>query len=92
MTDKQPMQAMSTAHDARDGVSDRPDKGGGVDAPGGGESSGGAYPNPHTGHGENKGGFMGHGGQSEIEYSGTGEGAGDDDKDVGNVNAVTGKS
>jgi hypothetical protein len=44
---------------------------------GGGASSGGPYPNPHTG--KDKGriegktdGFMGHGGQSEMEYHGTG--------------------
>ena len=70
-----------------DGVENAPGK-----MAGGGESAGGAYPNPHTGHGKDMGGFMGHGGQSEMDYSGTGEGAGDDDKDVGNVNAVTGKS
>jgi len=57
----------------------------------GGESGGGAYPNPHTGK-EDKGeggtgGFMGHGGQSEQDYSGTGD---KDDKGVGNVNAVDG--
>jgi len=56
----------------------------------GGESAGGAYPNPHTGK-EDKdsgtGGFMGHGGQSEQDYSGTGD---KDDKGVGNVNAVDG--
>lgn len=38
---------------------------------GGGESAGGAYPNPHTGA-KAKGGFMGHGGQSEMAYHGTG--------------------
>ena len=67
----------------RDGVEDAPGK-----TAGGGESGGGAYPNPHTGHGKDQGGFMGHGGQSEQDYSGTG--AGDDE--VGNENAVTGKS
>lgn len=58
---------------------------------GGGESDGGAYPNPHTGkNGDGgQGGFTGHGGQSEIAYSGTGQGGHDDDKDVGNKNAVT---
>ena len=73
--------------DQDDGVENAPGKTGGVNA-NGGESQGGAYPNPHTGHGEDKGGFLGHGGQSDIDYSGTG--AGDDD--VGNENAVTGKS
>ena len=71
----------------KDGVEDAPGK-----TSEGGESAGGAYPNPHTGHGENQGGFMGHGGQSRIDYSGTGEGSGDDDAEVGNVNAVAGKS
>ncbi len=56
----------------------------------GGESGGGAYPNPHTGkEGSEQGGFMGHGGQTEIAYSGTGQGGHDDDKDIGNENAVT---
>jgi hypothetical protein len=32
---------------------------------------------------------MGHGGQTEIAYSGTGQGGHDDDPDVGNENAVT---
>ena len=74
-----------------DGIEDAPGKT--PKGPGaGGESSGGAYPNPFTGHGEDQGGFMGHGGQSKMDYSGTGEGAGDDDAEVGNVNAVTGKS
>jgi hypothetical protein len=44
-------------------------------ASGGGQSGGGAYPNPHTGKegkGENKEGYMGHGGQSEMPYHGTG--------------------
>lgn len=40
---------------------------------GGGDSGGGAYPNPHTGKdsGGNDG-FMGHGGQTEMPYHGTG--------------------
>ncbi len=66
-----------------DGVEDAASK-----AAGGGESAGGAYPNPHTGKKPEGGGFMGHGGQTGIDYSGTG--AGDDA--VGNENAVTGKS
>ena len=36
----------------------------------GGESGGGAYPNPHRGKAPHGGGVMGHGGQSEIDYSG----------------------
>jgi len=37
---------------------------------GAGESGGGAYPNAREGEGESKGGFMGHGGQTDIDYSG----------------------
>ena len=55
---------------------------------GGSESDGGAYPNPHTGK-KPQSGFMGHGGQTEIAYSGTGQGGKDDDPEVGNENAVT---
>ena len=40
---------------------------------GGGDSGGGAYPNPHTGKSADKGGFMGHGGQTEMAYHGTGQ-------------------
>ncbi len=41
----------------------------------GGQSDGGAYPNPHTGKkgGKTGGGFMGHGGQTEMEYHGEGQ-------------------
>ncbi|WP_426261388.1 hypothetical protein [Sphingomonas sp. DC1100-1] len=86
MTDTQPTQAMST---------DRGGSNDGVEAPGGksaSESNGGAYPNPHTGKdAKNRddvgGGFLGHGGQSGMDYSGTGDG--DTDDDVGNANAVT---
>jgi hypothetical protein len=60
MTDKQPMQANGGRKPvAGDGVSD-------VGKKGDGESSGAAYPNPHTG--EEKGGFDG--GQSDKSYSG----------------------
>ena len=86
MADKQPTQAMSTDHDGgADGVGDAPGK-----TAGGSESSGGAYPNPHTGKdgkGGAGGGFMGHGGQSGFDYSGTGDK--DTDDEVGNANAVT---
>jgi hypothetical protein len=52
---------------------------------GGGDSGGGAYPNPHTGK-EGKGeGWNGHGGQTDIDYYGHGRLGG---KDVGgNANA-----
>jgi hypothetical protein len=41
---------------------------------GGGDSGGGAYPNPHTGkEGEgDREGWMGHGGQTEMPYHGKG--------------------
>ena len=41
---------------------------------GGGDSGGGAYPNPHSGK-ESGGreGFMGHGGQTEMPYHGGGQ-------------------
>jgi hypothetical protein len=68
----------------KDGVEDAPSK-----TAGGSESDGGAYPNPHTGKTPKGGGFMGHGGQTEIAYSGTGQGGLDDDPEVGNANAVT---
>ena len=41
---------------------------------GGGQDGGGAYPNPHTGkEGGGNEGFMGHGGQTEMPYHGTGQ-------------------
>jgi len=64
-----------------DGVSDAPAKGGA------GESGGGSYPNPQTGKTPKGGGFTGHGGQTDITYSGTGDA--DTDDAVGNENAVT---
>lgn len=39
---------------------------------GGGESGGGAYPNPHSGKKAEKDGFMGSGGQTETPYHGHG--------------------
>ena len=91
MSDKQPMQAMSTDHDgAHDGVADRPDKDGGVEAGGKGESDGGAYPNPHTGKKGGSGvggGFMGHGGQTEQAYYGKGQRGADVDRDAAAPNA-----
>ena len=61
-------------------------------AKGGGQSGGGPYPNPHTGkeEGDTGGGFMGHGGQSEMEYHGTGRLG--EKKVGGNANAPTRKS
>ncbi len=80
MTDqKQPMQANG------DGKSRRPD---GVKDPANGrkgsESAGAAYPRPKR----HKGSFGAHGGQSEIEYHGTGQLG--DQKTGNNPNAVTG--
>jgi len=82
MTDKQPMQAAGNGDNAGrpDGISDTPAK----DAAG--ESGGGAYPNPQTGKKPTSGDVMGHGGQTEIDYSGPGgNGDGGD-----NTNAATG--
>ena len=87
MTDKQPMQAIDPNHAEKAKQND------GVEWPSGksdSESNGGAYPNPHTGKGPQDdvgGGFLGHGGQSHIDYSGTGDDNTDDT--VGNENAVT---
>lgn len=83
MSDKQPMQATGGAKSKSDGIEDAPAK------QGGGESDGGAYPNPQTGEKGDNGGFFGHGGQTDIAYSGTGQGGHDDDPEVGNENAVT---
>jgi hypothetical protein len=71
MTDKQAMQA-----DGSDAASKKPD---GVETPhgrsGGGESGGGAYPNPHAGkhNKEDPGDFLGTGGQTEQAYHGPGQ-------------------
>jgi hypothetical protein len=41
---------------------------------GGGDSGGGAYPNPHSGkEGGKREGYMGSGGQTEMPYYGTGQ-------------------
>ncbi|MFS0773498.1 hypothetical protein [Sphingomonas sp. 1P08PE] len=80
MSDKQPMQASGgDGHKgADDGVGDAPAK------HGGGESGGGTYPNPQTGKKPTSQEFMGHGGQTEIDYSGPG---GKDQKGS-NANAI----
>lgn len=55
-----------------------------------GESQGGAYPNPHTGKDGSPDGpdsFMGHGGQTEIDYHGSGQLG--DDRTGDNPNAPT---
>jgi hypothetical protein len=40
---------------------------------GGGESGGGAYPNPHSGKAGDKDGFLGSGGQTDKAYHGHGK-------------------
>ena len=40
---------------------------------GAGDSGGGAYPNPHSGKKATNGGFLGHGGQTEMPYHGPGQ-------------------
>ncbi len=62
-----------------DGASD---KGGG-----GGQSQGGAYPNQQRGKPGRGGGFMGHGGQSEIAYHGKGQLGEDHSVEGENANA-----
>jgi hypothetical protein len=65
MDDKQPMQA-DGGDAAEQAIASRP---GGT-----GESGGGAYPNPHTGKEDHPGdGFLGHGGQTDIGYHGSGQ-------------------
>jgi len=92
MTDKQPMQA--AGEDGREGAAD------GVGDPatsgieGGGQSSGGAYPNPHAGKdgkGSGERGWTGHGGQSEIDYHGPGQLGQDAIPDAPDPNATTGR-
>jgi len=72
MNDKQKMPADGGGRNIGkpDGVSGAPDSGETHGRVGGGESSGGAYPNPHTGKKRANSGFMGHGGQSLIDYHG----------------------
>jgi len=69
-----------------DGVSDAPGSGNIHGRSAAGESGGGAYPNPHTGKKPISGGFLSHGGQTEIGYHGGGQ-AGSDG--TSNVNAAT---
>src|SRR3546814_10695477 len=69
---KEPVQAdgKGTRKDAPDGVDQEEVSG----RTGGGESGGGPYPNPHTGKDgdSNYGGNLGHGGQTDNDYYGTG--------------------
>jgi hypothetical protein len=57
---------------------------------GGGDSGGGAYPNPHAGKEGGKDGFMGSGGQTEMPYHGTGRLG--EEKTGGNANAPANQS
>jgi hypothetical protein len=58
---------------------------------GGGDSGGGAYPNPHTGKDGKRGGFMDHGGQTEMPYHGSGQ-LGEEKVGGGNANAPASKT
>lgn len=72
---------------APDGVSASPSESEGANIQGrsaGGESGGGAYPNPKSGKAGTNSGFMGHGGQTDIGYHG-GEQAGDNDGTTANA-------
>lgn len=94
MTDKvpTPVSGNPDSKGAPDGVSGSPRENPDRDIDGrkgGGESEGGAYPNPHTGKTPEGGGFMGHGGQTDMAYHGGGQ-AGDDGASA--PNAVTGSS
>ena len=86
MSDKvhTPVPGNPASKGAPDGVSDSPR--GNDDIHGrsaGGESGGGAYPNPHAGKTETNTGFMAHGGQTDIAYHGGGQ-AGEDGGTAGN--------
>ena len=82
-TKGQLMQA--SGDDGREGAPD------GVENPNGqgadGQSNGGAYPNAKGPDTKKTGGFFGHGGQTDIDYSGSGAKG---DEGAGNRNAVTG--
>ncbi|MFD1786638.1 hypothetical protein ACFSC3_03535 [Sphingomonas floccifaciens] len=75
MTDTQPMQADGAGTEAN-----APDDNGELASRRGadqkGESQGGAYSNPHSGKNGSPDGpdkFMGHGGQTDIDYHGSGQ-------------------
>lgn len=65
-----PISGGGPAQGEPDGVSRAPDGGNGGGRDAGGESGGGGYDNPHAGKESTNGGFMGHGGQTEIGYHG----------------------
>jgi hypothetical protein len=89
MADKQPMQASGEGESAAatDGVN-RAEAGGRT---GGGESGGGAYRHDETSSdGGESAGFFGHGGQSRIDYHGSGKPDDAGDHDADDANAATG--
>lgn len=95
MSDKQPMQASGqeigkdkSVAEGKDGVDERQVSGRNA----AGESGGGAYPNPHTGKDEKQSGFMGHGGQTDIDYRGRGQGSEGKGETGENANAGTGSN
>ena len=59
---------------------------------GGGDSGGGAYPNPHAGKKAGNDGFMGHGGQTEMPYHGSGQLGEQDAEGEGNANSPAEKT
>jgi hypothetical protein len=78
MSDKVPMPVSGNpgSKGEADGVSGVPGMSGDREIHGrstGGESEGGAYPNPHTGKVSKNEGFMAHGGQTDIAYHGGGQ-------------------
>lgn len=58
---------------------------------GGGDSGGGAYPNPHSGKNAKGGGFPDHGGQTDIDYHGAGRLGDEETGDNANAPAKDGK-
>lgn len=77
-----------------DGLSDAPGNEGSGNIHGrseGGESGGGAYPNPQTGKTERNEGFFKHGGQTEVGYHGGGQ-AGEQGTSSPNATAGSGGS
>jgi hypothetical protein len=67
--DPEPPSLMSDCEEGPAMIDEQPDEK--IDT--GGESGGGAYPNPHKGKKPEGGGYMGHGGQTEMPYHGTGQ-------------------
>lgn len=59
---------------------------------GGGDSGGGAYPNPHSGKDGDRGGFLDHGGQTEMPYHGHGRLGAEETGDNPNAPASPAKS